>query len=866
MDDRKRFLLLFFIMTAVCLIITTVSIWILYLTSIEEERDRLTETAQSQARLIESIARFDTIYSTDYPEGARAATLRQVQDAHNSYKGFGETGEFTLGHRKGNLIIFVLNHRHFDLNRPKPVPLDSGFAVPMRLALSGKSGTVIARDYRGVQVLAAHEPVDVLNLGIVAKIDMAEIRAPFIRSIIIVLCLMGVLVSLGAAFFLRISHPIIRRLEVQNKALQREIMERKRSEEALRDNEDFLRLLIDTIPIPVFYKDKSGKYLGCNRAFEDLFGQDAKQIAGKTVFDISPLELAEIYDKMDHELFQKGGLQHYGCQVKNAQGEMRDVYFYKAALTNKENDVIGLIGTINDVTEIKKAEAAIKSREQLLNEMGSIARIGGWEHDLISREATWTREVFKIMKISESDPVPGPDKHLDFYLPEDKVRLEKAYEDVVKNGGQFDLELQCANAEGRRFWARAIGRPEFENGKCIRMKGTFQDITDRKLVEERLQQAQRMESIGHLAGGIAHDFNNLLFPIVGMAELLLEDLPPGSPEYENAQVIYESGKRGGDLVKQILAFSRQSEHKLTPVRAQQILREVLRLIRATIPSYIEVEEDIQSDCGLLIADPTQIHQVAMNIMTNAFHAVESTGGKITVRLKEVCLEKDDVAYGLIGEGRYALISISDTGPGMPQELLNRIFEPYFTTKELGKGTGLGLAVAYGLIKEHKGDIKVYSEPGKGSTFNIYLPLMEKRDFTDSLTHAEEPPTGDERVLLIDDEVSIVKLEKQMLERLGYTVTFRTSSLDALEAFKAMPYAFDIIVSDMTMPNMTGDQLAREIQAIRPDMPIVICSGFSERMDEKKAAARGIKAFLMKPVIKAELANAVRDALDGAQSH
>ena len=257
------------------------------------------------------------------------------------------------------------------------------------------------------------------------------------------------------------------------------------------------------------------------------------------------------------------------------------------------------------------------------------------------------------------------------------------------------------------------------------------DLTEKQQIEERLRQAQKMESIGNLAGGIAHDFNNILFPIIGISEMFLEDLPPDSPERENTEEILKAAKRGGDLVKQILAFSRQTEHKLTPVRIQTVLKEVLKLSRSTIPSNIEINQNIQQDCGLVEADPTQIHQVAMNIITNAYHAVETNGGKIDVTLKEVTIEADQPPNRTIGSGRYALLSVTDTGHGMTPDLTAKIFEPYFTTKKQGKGTGLGLAVVYGIVKEHNGDIKVHSEAGKGTTFNIYLPLMTQPSKTDT---------------------------------------------------------------------------------------------------------------------------------------
>ena len=375
-----------------------------------------------------------------------------------------------------------------------------------------------------------------------------------------------------------------------------------------------------------------------------------------------------------------------------------------------------------------------------------------------------------------------------------------------------------------------------------------------------------MESIGNLAGGIAHDFNNILFPITGMSELLLEDLPMGSPEWENVREIFKAGKRGSDLVTQILTFSRQSEHKMIPTRIQSVLKEVIKLSRATIPSNIEICQDIQQDCGMVMADPSQIHQIGMNIITNAFHAIGNNGGKISVRLRQEVLGTPKPLDTNLRPGLYAVLSISDTGHGMSEELIGKIFDPYFTTKEQGKGTGLGLAVVYGIVKEHKGKIKVYSETGKGTTFDIYLPLMEKADRTESLTKTEDRQGGNERILLVDDEESIVRLEAQILTRLGYNVTFRVASHKALETFRDAPDGFDLVITDMTMPEMTGDQLAMEILSIKPDTPIIICTGFSERISKDQAGNMGVKGFLMKPVLKSDMARMVRKVLDESNKY
>ncbi|MBI9074018.1 MAG: PAS domain S-box protein [Desulfatibacillum sp.] len=385
---------------------------------------------------------------------------------------------------------------------------------------------------------------------------------------------------------------------------------------------------------------------------------------------------------------------------------------------------------------------------------------------------------------------------------------------------------------------------------------------DKSNMEKQLQQIHKLEAIGTLAGGIAHDFNNLLFPIVGMAELLLEDLDPESPEHEYALEIFTAGKRGSDLVKQILAFSRQAEQEKKPVRIQDVLEEAIRLSRSTIPANVEIMRDIQKDCGWVMADPSQIHQIALNLITNACHAVEENNGAIAVSLKETKLASEDLWNQILAPGRYAVLTVCDNGTGIEPGVMEKIFEPYFTTKKQGKGTGLGLALVHGIVKEHKGDIRVYSEVGKGTTVGIYLPLIYSKSETGHKDTPDKLETGSEHILLVDDEVAVTRLEQQVLQRMGYQITAFNSSVKALDAFQAQPNAFDLVISDMSMPHMTGEQLARAMREIRPDIPIIICTGFSERMNQKKAEALGIKGLLMKPVVKSELAREIRKALNG----
>ncbi len=478
--------------------------------------------------------------------------------------------------------------------------------------------------------------------------------------------------------------------------------------------------------------------------------------------------------------------------------------------------------------------------------------------------------VKSVMDVAAENIMQDPSEFLAMVHPEDQEMFLEGVMKSAKSLGLYHAIIRYLK-DGKERWLEARSTPDtMEDGSVI-WDGFLIDITDKKkaekerdVLESRLQQSQKMESIGTLAGGIAHDFNNLLYPIIGFSEMLKEDLPPDSPEHESAQEIFNAGKRGSELVKQILAFSRQTEHKLSPVRFQKILTEVCKLTRSTILSDIEIHQDIKKDCGLVMAEATQLHQIAMNLITNAYHAVEKASGKISIQLKEIILDNDDLKNSLLQPGQYVMLSVSDNGVGIPKEIMNNIFEPYFTTKEKGKGTGLGLAVVYGILTEHKGDIKVYSEVGKGTTFNVYLPLMKKSDETISTEKVLDKLTGTERILLVDDEESVVRLEKQMLERLGYKVSARSNSLEALETFNSNPEGYDLVISDMTMPNLTGDQLAQKLMSIRSDIPIIICTGFSERINKKQAEANKVKGFLMKPVVKSEMAQMVRKVLDEAK--
>jgi PAS domain S-box-containing protein len=381
-----------------------------------------------------------------------------------------------------------------------------------------------------------------------------------------------------------------------------------------------------------------------------------------------------------------------------------------------------------------------------------------------------------------------------------------------------------------------------------------------KLLEIQLAQAQKMEALGTLAGGIAHDFNNILAAIIGYTELAMYQSKSQEKVHKNLSQVLKSSKRARDLVSQILAFSRQGEKKYTPLMLGYAIKETLKMLRSVLPANIEIRQNLMTP-GLVLADATQIHQMMMNLCSNAVQAMGENGGVLEVNLEQVTLD-EPTARGLdLHPGPYQRLTVSDTGHGMTSDLMARIFEPYFTTREVGKGTGLGLSIVHGIVIRHRGAITCRSEPGKGTIFEVYLPEIESRMGTGEPVEEPEMPGGHESILFIDDEPALNEIAKNILERLGYRVTSTARSSEALDLFIAYPSRFDLVVTDMTMPDITGAKLAKKLLSIRKDIPIILCTGYSEHITEEKARKIGIRKMLMKPLEIKELAHTIRKVLD-----
>ncbi len=448
----------------------------------------------------------------------------------------------------------------------------------------------------------------------------------------------------------------------------------------------------------------------------------------------------------------------------------------------------------------------------------------------------------------------------DLLAPEEAERVARLLQRLPEGAPEFIGEIQV-----RR---QGEGPVPVEAGGAVLTIGaqryglvSFRDITERKQLQVQLQQAQKMEAIGTLAGGIAHDFNNILAAILGYSELALLDINASNPAHMNLQEAIKAIHRGKDLVKRILAFSRQDEQRKKAIDISDVVEETLKMVRALIPASIDIQPRIQTAVGTVEADPTQIHQVILNLCTNAAHAIGEARGTIRVELEhQVLTELPERVHSELIPGTYACLTVADNGAGIPSDLLGKIFEPYYTTKDSGQGTGIGLAVVHGIIKNHGGVVTAASQIGEGSTFSVYLPII-KGEVEPKVQDRAEKPTGSERILLVDDEKALQDIGEQMLQHLGYRVVAAGGSREALDLFRQSPDAFDLVITDMTMPYMTGEELARQLLAIRPGLPIILCTGFSEKVTPENARQLGIRDYLLKPLTIDQLAAKVRRVLD-----
>lgn len=648
-----------------------------------------------------------------------------------------------------------------------------------------------------------------------------------------------------------------------------DITARKQAEETLRKSEEKFRFLAEKMADIVWTLDRDFQTTYVSPSVESVLGFTPEERKQQSLEEmITPESLQKVQEMYLTEL-QK---EQEANSDPNASVTIEIEYFRKDGSTvwmenivkwirDPGGAIVGMHGVSRDITERKSIEQALRESETKFRTLFDLSPQAISLSELETGKLVDVNHKFcELTQYAKEELLGLNTTDVGFYKEADRSRFLKALQSTGEvKGFEMGFKAKDNSVLHAQMFARII-----QIAGVSFILAIFHDRTEQKLLEAQLRQAHKMESIGTLAGGIAHDFNNILGIIIGNAELALDDVSEKDSARLNLEEIQIAGARAKDVVYQLLSFARETNLEKKPINIAPIIQESLKLLRSSIPASIEFRQNIMKDVDAILADPTQINQVLINLCTNADHAMPG-GGILGVCVKNVALNEDTEArYSNLKPGRYVNLVVTDTGHGIPSREIDRIYDPYFTTKEVGKGAGMGLAVVHGIVMNHNGAIFVESEPGKGTTFNLFFPSTEGEPISE-ISINEIFPGGKERILFIDDDESIAYVGRFRLERLGYQVETKTNPLEALALFRDNPDQFDLVITDMTMPHMTGDLLVMEILKIRPDLPIIMCTGFSERIDEEKAKKIGVRQYIEKPLNRSDLANVVRKAL-GTPEH
>ncbi len=657
-------------------------------------------------------------------------------------------------------------------------------------------------------------------------------------------------------------------------AIYDDVTARKQGEEFLRDSEQQLSMIINSFPGLVARIDRDYRYRFVSNQYELLYGMTPDRILGRTVAEVIG---EETFQRVRPSLERAFGGETVTLETWNQNIAGETMYGLLTCMPdlNPDGTIRGTIAVIVDISERKRAEETLRETQRQLADIIDFLPDATFVIDQAGKVIAWNRAIEDLTGVRKEDMLGRGDREyavpfygerrpilIDLVLqPEEEARVR--YNSVRWQGNVLIGESFIPDLRGKEVHLLGTASILYDTkGSVVGAIETMRDITDRIRLEAQFRQAHKMEAIGTLAGGVAHDFNNILGAIIGYTELYKEQVRDRPKVYHAMGEVLKAAGRARDLVQQILTFSRRAVQEKRPTAVVPIVREVAKFIRASLPTTIEIRQNLNASSDVILADAGQIHQVLMNLCTNAGQAMAEKGGVLEIGLEEFFIgEAEELRFPSLHAGRYLKLNVRDTGRGIRAENLEKIFEPYFTTKGKGEGTGLGLAVVHGIVKDHGGDVKVYSEPGRGTLFSVYLPLMDSP--ADAIPFMEEAslPGAGERILFVDDEEILASLGKEQLEDLGYRVVAETDPVHAIEVFRRDPDAFDLVITDKTMPRMTGFDVARELRAIRADIPVILCSGFQGQTDLEEQAALGIRFFMIKPLRIQVLAEAIRNVLD-----
>jgi len=1079
-------------MAVVGISVVFVTAFVLYRAAFEGQRARLVDTVRSRARLIESVADFDRQFSPDYPGGAAEATIAQITTAHERFEGSGGTGEFTLARQVNNSIVFLLAHGREGVVVPDPISFESDLAEPMRRALRGESGTVVGLDYRGDLVLAAFEPTAGLGLGVVAKVDIAKIREPFVRASLWALIAGAVLIALGALLFRAIMEPLIgdmwtsehkfrslfeRSLDAiaivntegalkdANEALY-ELLGYERSEllgatvDSLYAEPELRRNFVDAIDASGSVRDfearlcrKDGSQIDClmtavtrvgqkgdclghvmiirdvtegkrveslmrfqstmlssmadavitsepdfsirgwNVGAEKMYGWREDEVLGKTMPDVVDIEYplntrdevvedfrkhgfwsgevvhtnregrrmrvlsvvtqvrddagepvgvvavnrditqrVRIVEELRAErnraqlyldvasvmlivldsdgriaLINRKGLEILGydtqeellgnswfetcipddqvmevrsvfgsllsgdadsvefhCNpVLTKAGELRLIAFHNALIFDENGNPSGVLSSGEDITERTRVEEAMRESEAEYRELFENAPNGIYRSTTDGRFTAVNPALVRMLKYDSAEELLGVHMAEDLYVdPLERDRFIKQHSETQTG---FNEEVLWQRKDGNRITVSLKGRSLFAaDGTISGFEAMAEDVTEQRQLESQLRQAQKMEAIGQLTGGIAHDFNNELLVILLNTQMLAEGIVQGeTPRIDELSDIKEAAQRASEITQQLVGFSRRAALKRVPTNLATRVTKISSMLARILPADIQVKTEVDEAVSSVAVDPNSVEQILLNLATNARHAMPD-GGELKVQVWEADLDEEYCRkYTPTEPGRYVLLAVTDTGIGMDDEVQAKIFEPFFTTRPVGEGTGLGMAMVYGLTKQQQGFVHVDSELGIGTAIRLAFPVVEEPAAVTSEHEVVTAPAtgGKETILFVDDEKALRRVGQRVLESHGYSVVTASDGLDALDKIHSGQTGFDLIITDLMMPNMNGVDFCTAMEQEGMTIPVVLASGHSDRDIQTQMAGRESITFLRKPWAVQEMLAAVRKALD-----
>ena len=629
---------------------------------------------------------------------------------------------------------------------------------------------------------------------------------------------------------------------------------------AIQQAEKKYRSIFENAMEGIFQSTMEGRIISANPAFAQILGYDSPESLMENVTDIARQHYVDPEQRrvFTRKLLDEKVVSGYEVMYFQRNGEKIWISINARPIYDDRGHLMYLEGLVQDITLRKKTEARLRQLstavEQVADSIMITDRLG---------QITYVNPAFESSRgFALSELV---DQHPDVLGVD--AREISVYEEIwktVNSGDTWTGRMVSRKKDGGTVIEDATVSPiKGDTGRFLGYVAVNRDVTEKAKIENQLRQSQKMESVGTLAGGIAHDFNNILGVIIGCSELVLQNMPDGANPRKDMETVLEAALRAKSLVSQILTFSRQREGELRPLVLAPLVKEVTKFLRATLLVIIEMRVDTQGSEGAVLADPIQIQQIVMNLCTNAAHAMGAEGGELNISLSDLDLDRDAVSrIPELSAGPYVKLSVADTGCGIPKELLHRIFDPFFTTKKVGEGTGLGLSVVHGIVKKLSGAVFVDSTVNRGTVFTVFLPRLDHPDIEITAEQVSELPTGEERILLVDDEAVLAAILQRILSGLGYHVETRTRGAKALERFRDHPHRYDLLVADHTMPGMTGTLLIEAVRKIRPDLPVILCTGLKDRRMEIAAEAVGVDRMLVKPIRRDELALSIREVLDG----